>query len=74
VLPGVASHFRALARGWRQPPGPVLLASIDVLIKDMLAVSSHTLRHTGGRGHRFAPQPLSRRSTLRGGDAKEAKV
>ena len=47
VLPGVAGHFRALARGWRQPPGPSLLASIDALIGDMLAVSSRPLRHTG---------------------------
>jgi hypothetical protein len=47
VLPGVAHHFRALVRGRRQPPGPALLASIDVLIEDILAVSSRTLRHTG---------------------------
>jgi hypothetical protein len=47
VLPGVSVHFRALARGRRQPPGPGLLASIDGLIGDMLAVSSRTLRHTG---------------------------
>jgi uncharacterized membrane protein YccC len=47
VLLGVASHFRALARGRRQPSGPGLLASIDALIGDMLAVSSRTLRHTG---------------------------
>ena len=47
VLPGVAGHFRALARGRRQPPGPALLASIDALIGDMLAVSSRTLRHSG---------------------------
>jgi len=47
VLPGLGGHFRALARGRRQPPGPGLLASIDALIGDMLAVSSRTLRHTG---------------------------
>jgi uncharacterized membrane protein YccC len=47
VLPGVAGHFRALARGRRRPPGPGLLASIDALIGDMLGVSSRTLRHTG---------------------------
>jgi hypothetical protein len=47
VLPGVARHFRALARGRRRPPGPGLLASIDTLIGDMLAVSSRPLRHTG---------------------------
>ncbi|MBV8745511.1 MAG: FUSC family protein, partial [Xanthobacteraceae bacterium] len=47
VLPGVAGHFRALARGRRQPPGPGLLASIDALIGDMLAVTSGELRHTG---------------------------
>ena len=47
VLPGVAGHFRALARGRRQPPGSGLLASIDALIGDMLAVNSRALRHTG---------------------------
>ncbi len=47
VLPGVAGHFRAVARGRRQPPGAGLLASIDALIGDMLAVSSRALRHTG---------------------------
>jgi hypothetical protein len=47
VLPGVAHHFRALVRRRRQPPGPALLASIDVLIGDMLTVSSRTLRQTG---------------------------
>jgi hypothetical protein len=47
VLPGVSGHFRALARGRHQPPGPSLLASIDGLIGDMLTVSSRTLRHTG---------------------------
>ncbi len=47
VLAGVAGHFRALARGRRQPPGPGLLAGIDALIGDMLAVSSRALRQTG---------------------------
>jgi uncharacterized membrane protein YccC len=47
VLPGIARHFRALARGRRQPPGPDLLASIDALTRDMLAVSSRALRHNG---------------------------
>jgi uncharacterized membrane protein YccC len=47
VLPGVSAHFRALARGRHQPPRPGLLAGIDALIGDMLAVSSRALRHTG---------------------------
>jgi uncharacterized membrane protein YccC len=47
VLPSVAAHFRALARGRRQPPGPGLLASIDALIGDILGISSRALRHTG---------------------------
>jgi uncharacterized membrane protein YccC len=47
VLPRVSGHFRALARGRRQAPEPGLLAGIDGLIGDMLAVNSRTRRHAG---------------------------
>ena len=47
VLPEVAGHFRALARGRRQLPGLALLDNIDALIGDIVAVKSQSQREKG---------------------------
>ena len=46
VLPEVAGHFRALARG-RRLPGLALLRNIDALIGDIVAVNSQSQREKG---------------------------
>jgi uncharacterized membrane protein YccC len=47
VLAGVATHFRGLARGRGPMLEPVLLADIDALIDDMLAMRSGSRQHRG---------------------------